>query len=276
MYSRFAVATYAALLAALLCTCGPASPTSGSSGPITLTRDSISVTVDPAYGGRLISLKYGGKEVLNTGPDSAGYTMGSVAWTSPQEDWGWPPPAIFDTDTFEVQQVEDDQVVLVSALAESGLRLQKRVVLGKDSEIGLTYWLTNMGAAAVSVAAWEVTRLPYAGRIEFYADSIRTERQTDVVETRDSLRTIYFDDRHAGRAKVFADLDTIPATYYNDGIAFEKHTVITDIRRVAPGQAPLEIYLEPERQFVEFELQGEYRRLEYNETIALRTKWRLR
>ena len=264
-------------LLALLCTCGPATPGDTSpDGPITLVRDGLSVTVDPAYGGRITSLKYGDRELLNTVRDSTGFTYGSTAWTSPQSDWGWPPPAVLDSEPYTVTQVKEHSVLVTSALSDEGFELKKRVLLGGDGEMGLTYWLTYRGDSIATVAPWEVTRLPYGGRIEFYADSVRTEMAADVVESQDSFRTIYFDERHTAGAKVFADLDSVPATYYYDGFAFEKHTIVTDVREVPTGQAPLEIYLEPARQFVEFELQGAARILNFGETVALRTKWVIR
>ncbi len=257
----------------------PAAPapdeTPPQDGPITLTRDSISLTVDPSYGARLTSLKYGDRELLNVVRDSTGFTYGSTAWPSPQSDWSWPPPAALDREPYTVQKVDEHSVLLLGKEDSSGLVFQKRYRLGPDSDIGLTYWLTYNRDTARAVAAWEVTRLPYTGRIEFFADSVRTEKSDGVVESQDSFRTIYLDDRHPAPAKVFANLDSIPVRYYVDGLVLEKHTVVQDFYRVAPGQAPLEVYIEPQRKFAELELQGDYRELRYGETATLRTKWRV-
>ena len=259
-----------------LCTCGPAPGDDvPQDEPVTITRDSISLTVDPSYGARLISLKYGNKELLNVVRDSSGFTYGSTAWPSPQADWGWPPPAALDREPYTVQKVEDHSILLIGREDSSGLVFQKRYRLGPDSDIGLTYWLTYNGDTARAVAAWEVTRLPYTGRIEFFADSVRTEKAQGVVESRDSFRTIYLDGRHPAPAKVYANLDSIPVRYYIDGLVLEKYTVVQDFYRVAPGQAPLEVYIDPPKGFAELELQGDYRTLRYGETATLRTKWRV-
>ncbi|MGB3799166.1 MAG: hypothetical protein WA952_05080 [Lewinella sp.] len=242
---------------------------------ITLTRDSLSIRIDPQLGGRMVSLTYGGQELLQTTRDSNAYRMGSTALPAPQSDWSWPPPATVDSEPYTVQQVADHSVLLISDQdPETGLVLQKRYRLGPDSDIGLTYWITNKGDTIRKVAAWEVTRLPYAGAFTFYSDSLRVEGgPTTTVSSEDSLRTIIIDDRHEGKIKIFADLDSIPATYNYGGIKLEKHTVVTDFYRVAPGQAPLEIYLDRAAGFIEFELHGDYRRLAYDETSTLRTKW---
>lgn len=264
----------ALLLSVLLCTCDPAQEEVPQEGPVRLSRDSISLTVDPTYGGRLISLTYGGKELLNTERDSSGFTYGSTAWPSPQDDWKWPPPAAIDSEPYTVQKIDSHSVLLISRPTEAGLVMQKRFRLGPESDIGLTYWLTNKGDSTRSVAAWEVTRLPYGGRVDFVADSLRTtDATTDIVESQDSLRTIFFDDRHAQSAKVFANLLRIPVSYYRDGIVLHKETIVTDFYRVAPEQAPLEIFFDPERKFMELELQGDYRELGYGETATLRTRW---
>ncbi|WP_157974407.1 DUF4380 domain-containing protein [Lewinella sp. IMCC34183] len=259
-----------------LCTCAPPAG-ERTDGPLTLTRDSLSLTVDPARGGRIVSLRYGTTELLQTDADSAGYTTGSVAWTSPQRDWNWPPPATFDRDPYTVQQVEDYSVLLISARDSlTGLQLQKRYRLGPDSDVGLTYWLTNQGDSTIAAAPWEVTRLPYAGTLTFFSDSVRFEPPADLLESRDSLHTLYLDDRHTAKGKLFASLDSIPAVYVRDGLVLEKHTVVTDFYRVAPEHAPLEIYIDPARGFAEFELQGDLRTLGYGETTTLRTRWVVR
>ena len=264
------------LLLLQLFTCGPAkNGAPAQDEPITITRDSLSLTVDPTLGGRLVSVRYGDRELLNTVRDSTSFTYGSTAWPSPQADWNWPPPPALDREPYTVQQVEEHSILLKGGETEDGLVFQKRYRLGPDSDIGLTYWLTYNGDTARSVAAWEVTRLPYTGRVEFYADSVRTEKTESIVESQDSFRAIYFDGRHTAPAKVFADLDSIPVKYYVDGLVLEKHTVVTDFYRVAPGQAPLEVYIDPPRNFAELELQGDYRELRYGETATLRTKWRV-
>ncbi|WP_116107727.1 DUF4380 domain-containing protein [Lewinella sp. IMCC34191] len=263
------------LLAFTVCACNPDKADAEGEDVITLTRDSLTIQVDPRLGGRLVSLQYAGQEVLPTTRDSSGFQFGSTAWPAPQADWSWPPPATLDREPYSVQKVEDHSVLLISKQdPKTGLVLQKRYRLGPNSDIGLTYWLTNKGDSIRSVGAWEVTRLPYGGEFSFYSDSLRVERgSAETVQSQDSLRRITVDDRHEGKVKVFADLDSIPAVYTHDGIRLEKHTVVSDYYRVAPGQAPLEIYLDQEAGFIEFELHGDYRRLGYDETSTLRTKW---
>jgi hypothetical protein len=247
-------------------------------GPVTISRDGISLTVEPDYGGRITSLTLNGKEVLQTQRDSAGLTFGSTAWPSPQSDWDWPPPPTLDREPYTLQRLDSTSILLISKEdPDSGLTLQKRYRLGPQRDIGLTYWLTYRGDSTLSVAAWENTRLPYRGRITFTADSVRVRDELPAtVETRDSVHTIVFDERHERPTKIFANLDTVPVSFHTDDFVLEKHTVVQDFYRVAPGQAPLEIYFNPQAGFMEFELQGDYRKLSYGQTATLRTKWVLR
>ncbi|MEM1357497.1 MAG: DUF4380 domain-containing protein [Bacteroidota bacterium] len=244
---------------------------------ITLTNESLSLTVEPAIGGRIASLKLAGQEVLNTKRDSQNVQWGSTVWTSPQSDWKWPPIAAFDAKAFTVEELRENVLLLVSERDSATLlRMRKCISLGSDNEVGLTYWLTNEGNSTVKVAVWENTRLPYAGRIEFRADSIRFTQETNPITYRDSIATIHFDDRHSGRTKVFTDLVTDSVTYFNAGLAFTKYTTITHLVHTAPKQAPLEIYYDPEAGFMEFELQGEYKLLAPGESVSLRVKWKVK
>ncbi len=245
-----------------------------AAGPVILTRGPISVTVLPELGGRVASVTLNGEEVLRTERDEADLTWGSTAWTSPQSDWNWPPPATFDSEPFEVTRLEEHNVVLTSAVdPATRLQMTKRIRLGPDNDIGLTYYLTNQGDSAILVAPWEITRLPYGGRIEFSADSVRTLKVELEGENGDYV--VHFDDRYPPEEKIFADIREDPVTYYRNGLLLRKFTAVTELGRVPEGEAPLEIYLDSERGFVEFELVGEYMRLEHGQPATLRTRWQI-
>ncbi|MFK8161753.1 MAG: DUF4380 domain-containing protein [Lewinella sp.] len=265
----------AMVLACLFLAC-TATENTDSIAPVTISRGAISLTVEPAIGGRLSSLTFGGVEVLKTSRDSSNFQWGSTTWSSPQADWNWPPVAAFDAAPFKVMRVDEKSILLEGPKDSlTHLRMRKRFTLGPDNDIGLIYWLTNEGVSSVNVALWENTRLPYAGRFEFRADSIRGSLDTLPVTLRDSVYSIYADARHSQPQKVFADMPTTTARYYHKGMVLIKHNLANAFYRVAPGQAPLEIYLDPPAGFVEFELQGDYRLIEPGESNNLRSKWSL-
>lgn len=243
--------------------------------PITISHKGVSLTVDPNYGARITSLKYKGREVLQTNRDSAGLTWGSTAWTSPQADWNWPPPATFDTGAYTVRKVSDRIYIFTSALDSSSLlRLEKRFMLNDSGEVGLRYKVKNESGMPVQIAAWEVTRIPYGGRIEFPAsDTVWSSEKYIPVELHDTVAVINIDDQITKPIKIYANLRDTMVRYYHEGLVFTKQTVITGLNQVAPGQAPLEVYLDPGKKFAEFELQGGLYTLQHGQSAALRVKW---
>ena len=244
--------------------------------PVTLTRGPITITVEPALGGRISSLTYEGTEVLQTTRDEANLHWGSTVWTSPQSAWGWPPPPAFDAEPYQLTELGEDRILLEGPRdSASFLRMRKRIVLGPDSDVGLTYWVTNEGVSGVNAALWENTRLPYAGTFEFVADTIWTERDSIEFDFRDSVRIVTLDARHTEEGKLFADLPTGTASYINNGVKLTKHTVVKDLYRTPPKEAPLEIYVAPSSGFFEFELVGDYRNIGPGESNNVRLKWTL-
>lgn len=245
--------------------------------PVTLTRGPISITVEPALGGRISSLTYEGVEVLKTSRDEANLQWGSTVWTSPQSAWNWPPPPAFDSEPYTLTELGEHRILLEGPRDSSTfLRMRKRIVLGPDNDVGLTYWVTNEGVSGANVALWENTRLPYAGTFEFVADTIWTERDSVEFDLRDSVRIVNLDERHTEEGKLFANLPTGTATYRNNGLAFTKHTVVKELYRTPPGEAPLEIYVAPQSGFFEFELLGDYRNIGPGESNNVRLKWSLK
>ncbi|NJC25546.1 hypothetical protein [Neolewinella antarctica] len=244
-------------------------------GPITLAGGKVSVTIDPAYGARITSYTYDGREILNQSREQNGRMFGSTVWTSPQEDWDWPPPPAFDTQPYEVRKLRENVYVFTSERdSASQLRLEKRIQLTQAGELGLGYEVKNESYLPLAVAAWENTRLPYAGRLEFYVgDTAWTNEGPLPLEMREELAVIPFDDQVAEPQKFYATLRDTMVRYYNDGLVFTKQTMITGRNQVAPGQAPLEVYLNPVLGFAEFELQGGYYRLEPGQSASMRTKW---
>ena len=244
-------------------------------GPITLRGGKVSLTVDPNYGARITSLKYDGREILRTERDEEGFTFGSTVWTSPQSDWKWPPPAPIDSEPYSVTKLRENVYIFRSAFDSlSELRMEKRVQVTDAGDVGLRYRVMNESGAPVGVAAWEVTRLPYAGRIEFsVSDTIWSDVDFLPVRITDGVGVITFDDEYEDRVKVFATLRDTAVRYYNDSLVFTKQTMITGGNQVAEGQAPLEVYFDPKRGFVEFELQGGYYALEPGQEAEMRVKW---
>jgi len=54
----------------------------------------LSMTIDAAGGAKIRSFKYKDAEVISQSPMRE--TFGSTFWTSPQNEWNWPPVAEYD------------------------------------------------------------------------------------------------------------------------------------------------------------------------------------
>lgn len=251
-------------------------------GPVTMRGGDVTLTVDADFGARITSLTFQGRELLQTERDSAGLTFGSTAWTSPQSDWEWPPIAAFDSQPYDVREVREGVMLFQSRRdPKTDLVMSKRIALDSLGTVQITYYVRNEGATPVKVAPWEVTRLPYGGRVEFRGDSLRLMDEdaalTDAVElTEDSLHIVRFDDRFTAPGKLFTDLRDSVARFVHAGVVFTKYTEVNHHWQTAPEQAPLEIYWDPPKGFVEFELQGFYVEVQPGRAGYLWTKWELR
>ena len=242
---------------------------------IKMTAGKTSVAIDPRYGARIVSFAYEGREMLQTERDPAGLTFGSTAWPSPQSDWGWPPPVAMDSGPYSVRQLRDNAWIMEARRdSASLLTMSKRFILTEEGKLNVTYYLKNDSGMSKRVAAWENTRLPYGGRIEFVGDSVRVSKEVDALEWRDSTATITFDRRFQEPLKVFASLkDTLSRYYHPNGLVLNKQHMVTELWQTAPEQAPLEVYWDPVKRFVEYELQGTYYTLADGQSATLRTLW---
>src|SRR5258708_7975900 len=75
-----------------------------------LAFDDVYFEVDPDVGGRVTSFRLGATDIL-AGPDVDAHNYGSTFWTSPQSDWGWPPPGEVDRDPYAIS-FEGETLVL--------------------------------------------------------------------------------------------------------------------------------------------------------------------
>ena len=92
-------------------------------GKYSISTGDVTLTVDAAKGGKVVSFKYQDKEVLSQTrfPNS----FGSTFWTSPQSEWNWPPVAEYDRNPFTAE-VKGNTLILTSAKSERfGYRIRK-------------------------------------------------------------------------------------------------------------------------------------------------------
>lgn len=270
------------LLVLTLCTCGrgpeklPDTNSVNPPGPLSIRYRNHLVTVEPDYGGRLASYTLDGRELLQTTRDENGWQWGSTVWTSPQSAWKWPPESTFDTGNYAVTSYTKKSIALLSAIdPATGLQLEKIFDFTgepKGMVLRASYRLTNHGADTISRGIWENTRLPYGGEYSFGVDSLRRDGIARPFARRGKSTLVQLNAEDEEKGKLFVHPSRGRVTYVNDGLRLRK-LWFADEGPVAPGQAPLELYLAPEEGFTELEIQGIYRRLAPGESTTLSVAW---
>lgn len=241
---------------------------------VTLRVDDATMTVDPARGGKILSLKYQEQEVLSQSrfPES----FGSTFWTSPQKEWNWPPVAEFDKQPYEVVQRADGRLTISSPVSE---RLGMSV--GKDFAIDasnhafvITYSIRNEGTEARSVAPWEITRVTNTGGLIFFAptDSIWPAGLMDF-QLSDGVAWYETDEAPRNR-KVNADGSGWLA-YCADGLLLVKKFQDLQPEQPAPGEAEVQVYVNRGKTYIELESQGAYTLLQPGESLSWTVRWYL-
>jgi len=249
----------------------------GESSAVTLRVGDAAMTIDPAKGGKILSLKYLEREVISQlrWPES----FGSTFWTSPQKEWNWPPVPEFDKQAYQVVQKAENRLVISSPVSQRlGLSVGKDFSV--DAAAGafvVTYSIRNEGQEARSVAPWEITRVSNGqgseGLIFFAAaDSIWPAGQLNFEKGNDAVW--YQTDEAPQNRKVNADGGGWLA-YCAGGLLLVKRFQDLAPGQPAPGEAEVQVYVNRGRTFIELESQGAYTLLPPGEALRWTVCWQL-
>ena len=241
---------------------------------VTLRVGDATMTIDPAKGGKILSLKYQEREVISQSrfPES----FGSTFWTSPQKEWNWPPVLEFDKQAYQVEQNDGNRLVISSPVSERlGLSVGKDFSSdAADGAFVITYSIKNEGKEARRVAPWEITRVPNGGGIIFFAaaDSIWPAGLMNF-ETSDGAAWYQTDEAPQNR-KVNADGRGWLA-YSADGLLLVKKFQDLQAGQPAPGEAEVQVYVNRGKTYIELESQGAYTLLQPGESLRWTVRWYL-
>jgi len=217
----------------------------------------VRVAIDPIGGGRVTSLRLSGVEVLS-GPEVHPSNYGATLWTSPQSDWGWPPPAEYDSLPYSWATDEEGALTLIGPVCQNlEVRLVKRFSIDRrNGAIVVESQIENIGRARRAFAPWLVSRVPARG-LTFYPTGatwggpLPVERiggvtwylhEPDVL-TETGAKS-FGDGRHGFVAHVHGD------------ILFVNRFVDLPPELHAPGHGEVEVY--GNDRYVEVEVQGPY------------------
>ena len=243
-------------------------------GKYVLKNGHLSMTIDAAKGGKILSFKYDDREIISQlrWPEA----FGSTFWTSPQKEWNWPPVKEFDKNPYTVEQ-DGATLRMTSEVSE---RLKCRVgktftTDEKDGAIVITYTITNEGDQPRSVAPWEVTRVQNEGGLIFFdapVDGIWPAGLMDF-KAQHGLAWYQTDETNENR-KVNADGKGWLA-YCAKGLLLVKRFDDLTPEQPAPGEAEIQVYVNRGKAHIELESQGAYQLLQPKESLTWTVRWYL-
>ena len=246
----------------------------GAEGRFLLSCGHVEMEIDAAKGGKILSLKYDDREMLSQlrWPES----FGSTFWTSPQNEWNWPPVKEFDKMPYMVEQ----EVGTLSMTSEVSERLKCRVgktftADEKDGAIVVTYTITNEGSEPRKVAPWEITRVENEGGVIFFDAPVEGIWPAGLMDFKAEYGLAWYqtDERNENR-KVNADGKGWLA-YCSRGLLLVKRFDDLTPEQPAPDEAEVQVYVNRGKAHIELESQGAYQLLQPKESLSWTVRWYL-
>lgn len=248
--------------------------TSSGEGKYTLRVGDVTMVVDASRGGKIVSYKYGDKEILSQTrmPNS----FGSTFWTSPQSEWNWPPVPEYDTKPFNAEIVDDKLILTGEKSARFGYRVRKMFVVDKkDNAMVITYTISNESGETRKVAPWEISRVPNGGILFFDAKEAVPANNMVGLPFEYKLKAAWYTlDEDRAHRKINADGKGWLA-FCDNGLLFVKKFPDIKASEPAPAEAEIQIYANPGKTFVEIEEQGTYTTLQSGEELNWTVRWYL-
>lgn len=229
-----------------------------------------------SFGGRIISFRMDQKEML-AGQEAHGDNFGSTLWPSPQSIWGWPPPAVLDSDIYSVF-IENNAIVMTSNKDEKlGYQFIKRYkALPEKNAVEIIYSIQNISNENKSVATWEISRF-YKGGIAFYpAGEGLPSGHFKEMDMTEKKGIVWFESKKKTYDK---DLKSMQdghegwLAFAQDGYLYIKQFPEVGIKEAAPGEGEIEIYINPTFNYIELEAQSKYVSLLPGESFDWRVVW---
>ena len=239
------------------------------------------MTIYPTKGGKIMSLKYKGQEVISQQkmPES----FGSTFWTSPQKEWNWPPVQEFDKMPYQVEE-QGGHLVMTSEVSQKlKYRVRKEFAADeKDNAFVVTYSIINESGEVRQVAPWEITRVENKDGIIFFDAPLDGITPAGLMPFKAEHGAVWYQTDEAGEnRKVNADGKGWLA-YYNNGLLLvKKFNDLPSPSRAslkgeaAPGEAEIQVYVNRGKTYIELESQGAYTTLKPHEQLSWTVRWYL-
>lgn len=243
-------------------------------GKYTISVGDVSMTVDASKGGKILSYKYGDKEVLSQTrmPNS----FGSTFWTSPQSEWNWPPVPEYDSKPYKAEVTDGKLLLTGEKSPRFGYSVRKEFTTNvKEKAIVITYTIVNQSGETRKVAPWEISRVPNGGLIFFDAKEVTPANNMETMPfVYEKKAAWYALDETRSNRKINADGKGWLA-FYDNGLLFVKKFPDLKPAEPAPAEAEIQIYVNQGKTFVEIEEQGAYTTLQPGEELSWTVRWYL-
>ncbi|MDO6747647.1 DUF4380 domain-containing protein [Gilvimarinus sp. 1_MG-2023] len=246
-------------------------------GRIYLERGSLRVTINPGVAGRIESLVYAGRERLLT--PAQNNPWGNVLWTSPQSDWGWPPPEALNSAPYRVELTSKGVYLHGPHDSQLGVAFSKFYTLADDSDrLIIQYQIHNKSDAEVTLAPWEVTRLPAQGQVffpkgetDFHSGEFSPLNFTldNGIAWFDTAAQNFTAEHH----KSMTDGEEGWLAYQAEDWLFVKVFEKVPAELIAPSEGEIELYAKGDGSYIEMEQQGYLTTLMPGETLPWQVSW---
>ncbi|HEY0708370.1 MAG TPA: DUF4380 domain-containing protein, partial [Polyangia bacterium] len=233
----------------------------------------------PRVGGRVTSFGFAGANLLTDATVNL-ENWGSTFWTSPQSVWNWPPPPQIDNQPYMVTSSAPALVLVGQQSPALGVSVGKTFTMDRaDGTVRLTYKITNHRTTMLSVAPWEVTRVPNRGLAFFPTGPSLMRSPNATLPTTDVGGVTWFAYNAADirvDSKIYADAREGWLAWADNGAVFIKKFADVPAAMLAPMQGDVEIYTNMLRTYIELENQGPYTRLAPQASLTWTVTWHLK
>ena len=231
----------------------------------------LTMTVDAGKGAKILSFQYKDKEVLSQlqRPNA----FGSTFWTSPQNEWNWPPVPEYDTRPYTAEQKNGALVLTGEESARYHYRIRKEF-RPAGNYIEVTYSIINEASVERKIAPWEISRVPSEGVIFFDATPETITPIGLLPITFENEGSWYQVDEARANRKINADGAGWYA-YAHDGLLLVKRFEDIDGTQPAPREAEIQVYVNAGKTYIELEAQGAYTSLKPGEVLSWTSRWYL-
>lgn len=245
-----------------------------------IQQDQVRMEILPNVAGRVSSLKFDNQELAVQVQMDRPKDWGTVLWSSPQAEWGWPPIEVLDSLPYRVENL-DDKLVLVSEIdKKTGYQFSKTYVPAGKNSIAVTYRIYNHSDNEKRVGALEVTRLPPEGDVVFpvgeiapisgifYPLPVHMEKglcwfSYDAKKIRNDHHKVMLDGREGWVA------------YRNKGYLLLKEFADLPPSLIAEGEREIEIFAHMDHTFIEIKQQGAAELLAPGEFLTWTVTWQV-